>query len=208
MFHRGMLPDLEHRLEVAYDGHCPPQLAPRAAMRYLVVVSFIGCIFAAGCRPTSSAPAAGGAPPAQDTTVAGRAAFLLNASPVFDPSRSMEREAAFIRAVRDLLLRANVSDSVAAQVDSTDEATLILETLLEGRITTIRVTSPIRDFRVEVRPWRYRTSTTVPWSTVRADTSIRRPAAGYQFRYRPPGAARDTVVDEPCADPCDVHLPR
>jgi hypothetical protein len=143
----------------------------------------------------------------QDTSLLANVARLIRTSPVLDPSLSLAREAVFVEEVRGLLRRLPDGEEYAESIESVDQAMEVLESLSEERIATIRLSSGQPGFPVGLRRWSYRKSKTIPWAPLRADTAVRRPAVMYQFRYRPPGARRDTVVDVPCADGCDVRLP-
>jgi hypothetical protein len=143
----------------------------------------------------------------QDTSVMREVSRLIRTSPVLEPSRSLAQEAAFIRDVRALLRRFPDGAQYAPSVRSVNDAMAVLEAISEQRMATIKVLSPQRGFSVNLRRWSYRDSRTIPWTPVRADTSLRLPAVTYQFRYRLPGTSRDTIVDVPCADGCDVRFP-
>jgi hypothetical protein len=83
----------------------------------LAVAAFISFSVVSACTPTRHRNPAVTATVGQDTTLAARAAFLLRNSPVFDPSRSLEREAAFIAGVRDLLRALNVGLTQLRRMD-------------------------------------------------------------------------------------------
>lgn len=144
------------------------------------------------------------APAVQDTTLRGAAARLLHASPALLPSgRNAGVQAAFVGEVRALAPRMGVRPE---EVRSVDDAMAVLEAVTAQRTAQIVITSPRQPLTVQMRRWADR-RTSIPWITLWADTLVRHPAVTYQFRYRPPGAARDTTVAFACADDCDVRLP-
>jgi hypothetical protein len=170
-------------------------------MRTLVpLVLLCACASRAGVSPASVHPAA---PAVQDTTLLREAARLVQGSPALLPSRNVAAEAAFVGQVRALAPRMGVR---AEEVRSVDDAMRVLEAVTAQRTARILITSPRRPLTVEMRRWADR-RTTIPWTRLRIDTLVQRPAVTYEFRYRPAGAGSDTTVAFACADDCDVPLP-
>lgn len=144
------------------------------------------------------------APASQDSMLLRDAARLIHASPALWPSRNVAAEATFVGQVRAVARRAGRRPE---EVRSVDDAMAVLESIAEQRIAQVHVTSPRRGLAVQMRRWAYRNNANARWNELWADTLVRRPAVLYQFRYRPPAAERDTVVNISCADDCDVRLP-
>ena len=175
----------------------------RDAMRTFVLLPLVvacACTFQGSAR--GGRPATPATPAPQDTVLMREAARLIHASPVLWPPRG-GMEAVFVREVRLLAPRAGRR---AEEIRTVDDAMALLESVTEQRIARIRIMSPRQPLDVRLRRWSERRNPNA-WIRLRADTLIRRPAVLYQVRYRPAGAGRDTVVQYPCADDCDVALP-
>jgi hypothetical protein len=158
------------------------------------------CTFQGGAL--EGRPAVPTTPAPQDTVLMREAARLIHASPVLWPPRG-GMEAVFVREVRLLAPRVGRR---AEEIRTVDDAMAVLESVTEQRIARIRIMSPRQPLDVQIRRWSERRNPNA-WVQLRADTLIWRPAVLYQFLYRPAGAGRDTVVQRPCADDCDVALP-
>lgn len=158
---------------------------------------------ARGNRPAAPATAAPDTAAPQDTALIRRAAELIHASPALVPGRGLGEQAAFVDSARALAPHAGRRPE---DVRSVEDAMAVLESITAQRIARIHVMSPRPDLEVDVRRWSERRNPRA-WTTLWTDTVIRRPAVAYQFRYRPPGARRDTTVERPCAHDCDVRLP-
>ena len=141
---------------------------------------------------------------AQDTTRRAAMLRLLDGSPVVAPRRNLPAEVAFVRDVRALVAATPAGAASAARIETAEEAMAALEALLAHRQSRIEVRHPTRGFPVAYRRWLYRDDPSVLWSPLQSDTAVTVPAAAYQFRYRPAGAARDTIVTLPCANGCRV----
>jgi hypothetical protein len=144
----------------------------------------------------------------RDTTITTTIDSLLNASPLLQPSRSVADEALFVRQVRQLLSRVRGRPTSPDEVPSAEAAVAVLEELNSGRETWIEVHTPFPSFEFSVRRWLYRNSpSSAGWTVRTASTRFQAPRQTYQFRYRDPRTARDTVITRACADGCAFDLP-
>jgi tetratricopeptide (TPR) repeat protein len=129
---------------------------------------------------------------------------LLASSPLLQQRRSLPAEVLFVREVRGLLAATPAGATRAAEIGSAEEAMAALEGLLAHREAVIEVRYPTSGFQVSYRRWLYRNDPAVLWAPLASDTTVRVQAAAYQFRFRLPGADRDTTLTLPCANGCRV----
>ncbi len=141
----------------------------------------------------------------RDTAATREIVTLLNTSPLLEPTRSVMREASYVRDARSVLAATPGGAALAAEVTSAAEAVAALDALSAARTATLKVTAP-QPLEVLYRRWAYR-NTRAPWIRVTTDTSVLVPAVTYQIKYADPATQRDTTVDWPCADGCVVRLP-
>lgn len=131
---------------------------------------------------------------------------LLNTSPVLEPSRSVVREASFVKRVKALLAGTAGGAALADNVGSATDAMAALDALSAARRAVLRITSPQPLF-VQYRRWAYRNAPRAPWTPLTTDTTIVVSAVTYQLRYTDPTTHQVTIIDWPCADGCAVKLP-
>jgi tetratricopeptide (TPR) repeat protein len=141
----------------------------------------------------------------RDTAATREIVTLLTTSPLLEPSRSVLREASYVRDARSVVAATPGGAALAAEVTSAADAVAALDALSAARRATLKVTAP-QPLEVLYRRWAYR-NTRAPWIRVTTDTSLLVPAVTYQIKYADPATQRDTTVDWPCADGCVIRLP-
>lgn len=129
--------------------------------------------------------------------------LLLN-SPVLQPSRGIDAEAAFTASVTRSVSTIPNAAGLVGDVRSAQRAMATLEQLLAHRRANIIVKHSPPGLKVEFRRWLYRNDSTVLWETVFSDTTLTRQAAAYQFRYRDSRSPRVVLVNLPCWNNCTV----
>lgn len=142
----------------------------------------------------------------RDTSQARELCLLLQRSPLLRGRRSVSADATFVRDVRQLVRATPAGEAGARQIASAEEAMEVLEAMLTHRKADIEVQASRPGIRVEFRRWFHRNDPVAQWEVVYSDTTVRRPAVSYQFRYRT-SASQDTVITLPCANGCRMLIP-
>jgi hypothetical protein len=148
----------------------------------------------------------------QDPSFISSVTAQLAASPLFEQTRDIEAEAAFVQQTRSTVssLRLDDSTPLSRTIRSAADAHMVLEDLASGGpVTEIRIRSDRRGMEVRVRRWVSKFQNG-PWETVRADTTLRRRIpARYQFCYLNPTTRKAVLIDQPCrvVESCSIALP-